>query len=491
MTTRRRVLLPATFITAAVCLVNLSAVRGQTQRVLPPGQHVPLAGSLTPDQVKQALERLGKSGEMPGGLPFDPAQLAELFKNARGGPADIDPKVRDRLLEQLKANPELLRQIQKAAEKQRADGRPPAVPDDLKDWLKNLQPRKDDPAAPPVPARPPAGGNEVRPPFNPGDALQPTPKQKDQPFRDREGPPFPGDPLPLPDMGRAVAPPLPPSHLTDFAETPQERSRRAMAAAWEQTVGPLDETPAVRQALFELIEGTGDLKGPDGNSFWDTLSKQNGDGTGLGDLLGDSPGDGWKLPKFDLPSFEWGRSSPDLPRPTTDSSGGSWWSRRGSSSRSGGGASGGSSGGSGAGGFGIPGFEGSWASVIVLAVLLLGALAVWRFWYLRDPEAVGTTSTGALGPWPVDPRRLTTRRDVVRAFEYLSVLICGPSAKTWTHHTIAAALADIAVSQGETAVLLARLYELAKYTPTDEALTTADLAEARRIVCRLAGLGDE
>jgi hypothetical protein len=97
----------------------------------------------------------------------------------------------------------------------------------------------------------------------------------------------------------------------------------------------------------------------------------------------------------------------------------------------------------------------------------------------------------ALGPWPVDPHRLATRQDVVVAFEHLSVLICGPVAKTWTHTTIAGALSELAMAEPERALMLARLYELARYAPIEEPLTTAELAEARRLVCRLAGFSDD
>jgi hypothetical protein len=91
----------------------------------------------------------------------------------------------------------------------------------------------------------------------------------------------------------------------------------------------------------------------------------------------------------------------------------------------------------------------------------------------------------------VDPHRLASRQDVVAAFEHLSVLICGPVAKTWTHTTIAGALSELATAEPRRALMLARLYELARYTPVEEPLTTAELAEARRLVCRLAGFSDD
>ena len=48
-----------------------------------------------------------------------------------------------------------------------------------------------------------------------------------------------------------------------------------------------------------------------------------------------------------------------------------------------------------------------------------------------------------------------------------------------------------AVTTATGALLGLRLYELARYAPLDEPLTTAEVAEARRLVCRLAGLENE
>jgi hypothetical protein len=37
-------------------------------------------------------------------------------------------------------------------------------------------------------------------------------------------------------------------------------------------------------------------------------------------------------------------------------------------------------------------------------------------------------------------------------------------------------------------MILARLYELARYAPLDEPLSPAEIEESRRLVCRLAGV---
>jgi len=121
--------------------------------------------------------------------------------------------------------------------------------------------------------------------------------------------------------------------------------------------------------------------------------------------------------------------------------------------------------------------------IIVLGIILWVLIKNVR---MLTPEPI--LASDGLGAWPVDPRRINTREDVVKAFEYLSVMICGMSAKTWTHTTIADALAELAATHGETAIMLARLYELARYAPLDEPLTHDELMEARELVCGLAGV---
>ena len=253
----------------------------------------------------------------------------------------------------------------------------------------------------------------------------------------------------------------PPDEPTD----PRTKSLQAFAAVWERNIGPLDQTPEVKKALFDLASGANgldlDLLDDKGNSVWDLLRKGDGSGMEFGDFM-DGSGGNWKLPNFEMPSMKIGRLVRSDIADREGSSSSSWnW---GSSSRPRAPSSGGS-------GFGSLGFGGSWFPVVVLAIIVLG-IVFWVVWKnLRTPEPEVASIPHGLGPWPIDPRRINTREDVVKAFEYLSVLICGPSAKTWTHNTIADALAELAATHGETAVMLARLYELARYAPLDEPLT--------------------
>ncbi len=48
----------------------------------------------------------------------------------------------------------------------------------------------------------------------------------------------------------------------------------------------------------------------------------------------------------------------------------------------------------------------------------------------------------------------------------------------------------VAAPNGDVAVKLARLYELARYAPLDEPLSRAEIIEARRLACDLAGVDE-
>jgi hypothetical protein len=501
-------LLSATFLGLAILLTATRPAHAQQGRKPPPtpppaaGVHVTNGNwALTPDQFRAALGQ--------GGSELDPRLLELLRERLKMQFPKMDDQQREEWLKFAQQHPDFRNAVKDAEERWKAGkkgGQPPDLGKMFKDFPQGNWPKAGDPKGGPaaVTPNPPTGGGgdpAVTPPqpprpsdADPGKAVNPpvTPKgdAAQPPVQAEPGRPpkvvLPkSDPPPDPDQtlpGNTLPFDVPPE---DPEQAAKRKAMQVLGATWERNVGPLEETPAVKNALLELVEGAGDLKGPDGESFWDALTKDTGSGASLADWLDGVAVDGadWKLPSFDLPSLRLGRmSGPDIGGGSSSSSGGSWWSRRGSSS----------SGTPGSGfGFGIPGMEGSWLPVVLLAAILLGALVVWRFWYLRDDKAAPTYELGGLGPWPVDPRRIATREQLVRAFEYLSVLICGPTARTWTHHTIAAALADLAASHSETSMILARLYELARYAPLDEPLTTAEIAEARRLVCRLAGVSHE
>jgi hypothetical protein len=127
--------------------------------------------------------------------------------------------------------------------------------------------------------------------------------------------------------------------------------------------------------------------------------------------------------------------------------------------------------------------------VILLVVL---AFVLWRTkaWYQR--HLAEERSRWRLGPWPVRPGAVSTREELVRAFEHLALLCLGRPARSRHHLDLARQLAeqpDLDPDRRRSAAAhLAHLYEQARYAPGDEPLPEEELASARRELCYLAGV---
>lgn len=499
MTVRQRLLASAAAFLAAAALVGTARAQqpfGQDfpQRDITRGRPLP------PDEVKARIEQFLSGAGEPGfqpNLPFGmtPKQFADLSQMLApkdGQKQKIDPKQAEALRKWLDENPEVARELKQRMQK---GERPPVDPGQAPRPVPPV-PKVDDGKLPPFKVDGPGKRPPDVPPMPPV-GPRPVPPQPRPPIQKEDvAPPDPRD--------NPLAPPRDPKDRRpwEMPESPQEKARQAAAAMWEKNVGPLDETPAVKKALFDLADGSFDLKDPDGNKLWETFGKEFGDGKGLGDLFDGFDGDGfkfgdnWDFPKLNWNlNFNWGNSSPPKLDPGNATPRESWWSRWRRSPSTPSSPSSGSSWFSGwkapKWNIGVPAVDGTWLPVVFLVAALVGGFFLWRYLARRWVVPDNRIDPYALGPWPVDPFHLASRQDVVVAFEHLSVLICGEVAKTWTHTTIAGALSELAMAEPQRAMLLARLYELARYTPADEPLTTAELAEARRIVCTLAGFSDD
>ncbi|HEY1860460.1 MAG TPA: hypothetical protein VGG61_08905 [Gemmataceae bacterium] len=129
---------------------------------------------------------------------------------------------------------------------------------------------------------------------------------------------------------------------------------------------------------------------------------------------------------------------------------------------------------------------------LVLLLLVVFGIAIWKF---RSWFALGGADSAnghwQLGPWPVQPAMVCTREELIRAFEYLSVLRLGRTARNWNHRHIAAELSqtnDIPAEGTEAATRLAAVYEHARYAPAADPLADQEFEAARRDLCVLAGV---
>ena len=135
----------------------------------------------------------------------------------------------------------------------------------------------------------------------------------------------------------------------------------------------------------------------------------------------------------------------------------------------------------------IPSGGGSGSRLLLVALVVLLGFAVWRL-VLRSPLLAGDGGGWRLGPWPVSPGAVASREDLIRAFEYLSLLKLGPAARSWNHREICAGLSGTEPQRRRAAEHLAGLYEQARYAPGSEPLSEEALASARRELSFLAGV---
>jgi hypothetical protein len=142
----------------------------------------------------------------------------------------------------------------------------------------------------------------------------------------------------------------------------------------------------------------------------------------------------------------------------------------------------------------------SWQGVLAGVVLGLLGVILWNVVLRNARRDVAAQARFKLGPWPVDPASVANREQLVRAFEYLSLLWLGAAARNWNHEMIAAQLGQKTKPEGNAAPLLdpvaqqhaaealAALYERARYAPATEPLPDEALRSARRDLTFLAGL---
>ena len=401
---------------------------------------VPLKDVLDADDLRRLGDRVRALQ-----APIDPKLLEAIGKLLKDYPG-LSPDQLARML--LDQRPELLKpenvaQYAKMLEAFAPKSAPPPI----------LTPPIEPPVLPPVPRLPMDPPVVATPPTKP--PLIDTPPVKPPVTETLPNLPKTTEPIQQPTQPvPPVAPQLP-------AAGDQEAQFRAAAGWWEKNVGPLNDSPAVKEMLAEFLKGAGSTDGV--SPLASLLKGLKGDNAaGFKDFAKGVLPDGFKFPDLGL---EGPKSLPTLPNlpsaappapPNLE----------------------------------LGGLRDSWAPVAVGVALALAAFGyfVARPWWRGRAAGLTPTPVPGLGPWPLDPRGITDRDALVQAFDYLSVLTLGDNARQYNHVTVAGELRRLVPAAADVADELGRHYAVARYTPPGEPVGAADLAAARAALCRLAGV---
>lgn len=269
----------------------------------------------------------------------------------------------------------------------------------------------------------------------------------------------PTTPQTAPTTLQKTAPKTP---ATPPATTPEDKQFQAVAGWWEKNVGPLKDTPAIKDVLTEFVKGAGSTSGKSPLSEIIGAAEGNDKGSFGKWVSSNLKGNNWNLPEMGKSGGNWKTGAGNFTAPNLPSA---------------------------SVGFSFGDGDTSWTPVILLGLFVTGSLLGWWLW----PKITGRsrsvpTPLAGLGPWPIDPRKITNRENLIVAFEYLSVLSCGYGAKNWNHVTIANELRRVVPEADPIADELGELYALARYTPAEETLPVHVIPDARRFLCELAGV---
>lgn len=135
--------------------------------------------------------------------------------------------------------------------------------------------------------------------------------------------------------------------------------------------------------------------------------------------------------------------------------------------------------------------------VLWIALAVLGCLIAWKLpeWRKHIQSNQGQLKESGIPDWTVQPGRIRTRGELIRAFEQVSELCLGPDARTCSHKELADRLGGNSQNRRKAADDLAWLYEQVRYMPeladSEEPLLEADQQTARQALCLLAGVSPE
>jgi hypothetical protein len=445
---------------------------------------------------------LAQDGVLRGSDPQPNAEtLKRLAQQLSGGNSqmpNIDPELMKLAAQYLEKNPDLLKdpkfqeqvkqyqqqaqqnpeQFKQFVQQQNPDFSPQQV-ENIKKQFQQSNPGGFQPS-PALQPQPQPGNPQPPPATSKLPPVQPGQPQPQQPWQQ------PGQQNPFQQPGQNQFPQNQGPSAADKAKG--KEGYQQVVGMWENNFGSIEKTPELKQSLIDMFSG-------EGKSPWDGQGNPNG---------GNSPFNGGNNPGQQKPWWDNGNNSNtgsqsgfiSWLKNSTANGPPSWWKNMTNWQNS----TPPPNAGSGwkapqapSGGVNAPSFGGDVGGAAVPVVILVGlvvaavaAFLVWRYWPQIQAMRSKPKPVGGLGPWTIDPRDVVDRDTLVKAFEYLSVLICGDGARVWNHQTIADAFREHVPGAAPFADPLARLYALARYSPADEPIAPADIAEARGYLCRLA-----
>ncbi|MCU0703787.1 MAG: hypothetical protein MUF18_07400 [Fimbriiglobus sp.] len=441
---------------------------------------------------------VAQKSAIPIDEPPDAETLRRLAQQLSAGAApkvpDLDPALLQLAAKYLEKNPDVLKdpnfqkQVQQWQEQAKNDPNafaqqlqkqnPGITPQQIENLKQQFQQANPNPSGGPF--APPPGFTPPPPPALPPGATPPLPPQPTTSTPPRLPPSGA-----IPPSGGSMPGPLPASSRPSAAEKAQAKPEfQQVVGLWENNFGSIEKTPELKQSLIDMFSGEG--KPPWDGTNSDILGGANGQ-AGQGNPWNSNGANGPPQNQFML----WLKNSTSNGLPN-------WWRNlsKGNQTFGGGGlkwSGGGSnwnppsiSGGSRFTGGSVESAVAPAVMFLLVLAVLVGGFVLWRYWPKIVALRNGPKPIAGLGPWTIDPREVTDRDTLVRAFDYLSVVICGDSARVWNHQTIADAFRASVPAAAPFADPLARLYALARYSPAHEPIAQADIAEARGYLCRLA-----
>jgi len=123
----------------------------------------------------------------------------------------------------------------------------------------------------------------------------------------------------------------------------------------------------------------------------------------------------------------------------------------------------------------------TWILAVLILILILARLVRWP----RRAERAAVERPD-LGPWPVRPEAVSTRAELILAFDYLALWTLGLGVKSWNHHAVASLWLEQAPDCAVSATTLAHIYEQARYTDGAELLPEVQRERARQSLLQIA-----